>query len=90
MTPQLRTKRLVLKPLELADAKQAKQLFPQREIVGYRFDGGRRCLVRAPVRTVMHDVARIGLLRQRTVAGDTVSVTIEPTIAAPKQPIERR
>ncbi len=35
MTPELQTQRLLLKPLELADAEQAQQLFPQWEIVRY-------------------------------------------------------
>jgi ribosomal-protein-alanine N-acetyltransferase len=35
MTPELQTKRLVLKPLELADAPQIQLLFPQWEIVRY-------------------------------------------------------
>ena len=35
MTPELQTQRLVLKPLELADADQAQQLFPQWEIIRY-------------------------------------------------------
>jgi RimJ/RimL family protein N-acetyltransferase len=33
MTPPLRTDRLILRPLELADAEQVQQLFPQWEIV---------------------------------------------------------
>jgi [ribosomal protein S5]-alanine N-acetyltransferase len=32
---ELQTKRLVLKPLELADAEQAQRLFPQWEVVRY-------------------------------------------------------
>ncbi|HWY44068.1 MAG TPA: GNAT family N-acetyltransferase [Candidatus Sulfotelmatobacter sp.] len=35
MTPELRTKRLVLRPLELADAPQIQWLFPKWEIVKY-------------------------------------------------------
>jgi RimJ/RimL family protein N-acetyltransferase len=35
MVPELQTRRLLLKPLELADAEQAQQLFPQWEIVRY-------------------------------------------------------
>ena len=35
MTPILETKRLLLRPLELADAEQAQQLFPQWEIVQF-------------------------------------------------------
>jgi RimJ/RimL family protein N-acetyltransferase len=35
MTPQLETTRLLLRPLELADAEQAQILFPQWEIVRY-------------------------------------------------------
>jgi ribosomal-protein-alanine N-acetyltransferase len=35
MTPVLQTKRLVLKPLELADASQTQLLFPHWEIVRY-------------------------------------------------------
>lgn len=35
MTPTLETPRLLLKPLELADADQAQKLFPQWEIVRY-------------------------------------------------------
>lgn len=35
MTPELRTKRLLLRPLELSDASQIQQLFPQWEIVKY-------------------------------------------------------
>ncbi|HKV91154.1 MAG TPA: GNAT family N-acetyltransferase [Candidatus Angelobacter sp.] len=35
MTPILETPRLVLRPLELADAEQAQLLFPQWEIVRY-------------------------------------------------------
>lgn len=35
MTPTLETRRLILRPLELADAEQAQALFPQWEIVRY-------------------------------------------------------
>ena len=35
MTPQLETARLVLRPLELADAEQIQRVFPQWEIVRY-------------------------------------------------------
>src|SRR5262244_2629099 len=35
MTPELETARLLLRPLELADAAQAQLLFPQWEIVRY-------------------------------------------------------
>jgi len=35
MTPELQTTRLLLKPLELADAPQTQQLFPHWEIVRY-------------------------------------------------------
>jgi RimJ/RimL family protein N-acetyltransferase len=35
MTPELETKRLLLKPLELADAPQIQALFPHWEIVKY-------------------------------------------------------
>src|ERR1700704_2451085 len=35
MTPTLETPRLILRPLELADAEQAQALFPQWEIVRY-------------------------------------------------------
>jgi [ribosomal protein S5]-alanine N-acetyltransferase len=35
MTPELQTKRLLLKPLELADAPQIQLLFPHWEIVRY-------------------------------------------------------
>ena len=35
MTPTLETSRLILRPLELADASQAQLLFPQWEIVRY-------------------------------------------------------
>jgi RimJ/RimL family protein N-acetyltransferase len=35
MTPELQTKRLVLKPLELGDASQTQLLFPHWEIVRY-------------------------------------------------------
>jgi ribosomal-protein-alanine N-acetyltransferase len=35
MTPTLETPRLILRPLELADAEQAQVLFPQWEIVRY-------------------------------------------------------
>ena len=35
MTPILQTSRLILRPLELADAEQAQVLFPQWEIVRY-------------------------------------------------------
>ena len=35
MTPQLETPRLWLRPLELADAAQAQELFPQWEVVRY-------------------------------------------------------
>jgi len=35
MTPELATKRLVLRPLELADAPQIQWLFPKWEIVKY-------------------------------------------------------
>ncbi len=35
MTPTLETSRLILRPLELADAEQAQTLFPQWEIVRY-------------------------------------------------------
>ena len=35
MTPTLETPRLILRPLELTDAKQAQALFPQWEIVRY-------------------------------------------------------
>jgi ribosomal-protein-alanine N-acetyltransferase len=35
MTPQLETTRLLLRPLELADAEQTQILFPQWEIVRY-------------------------------------------------------
>lgn len=35
MTPTLETPRLILRPLELADAEQAQLLFPQWEIVRY-------------------------------------------------------
>jgi ribosomal-protein-alanine N-acetyltransferase len=35
MTPELQTKRLLLKPLELADASQTQLLFPHWEIVRY-------------------------------------------------------
>ena len=35
MTPTLETPRLLLKPLELADAEQTQILFPQWEIVRY-------------------------------------------------------
>ncbi len=35
MTPQFRTSRLLLRPLELADAEQAQALFPHWEIVRY-------------------------------------------------------
>jgi [ribosomal protein S5]-alanine N-acetyltransferase len=39
MTPELETKRLVLRPLELADADQMQILFPQWEIVRYLVKG---------------------------------------------------
>lgn len=35
MTPQLETRRLLLRPLELADAEQVQLIFPQWEIVRY-------------------------------------------------------
>lgn len=35
MTPELETRRLLLRPLELADAQQVQKIFPQREIVRY-------------------------------------------------------
>ncbi|HXA84866.1 MAG TPA: GNAT family N-acetyltransferase [Candidatus Dormibacteraeota bacterium] len=35
MTPTLETSRLILRPLELADAEQAQALFPEWEIVRY-------------------------------------------------------
>jgi len=35
VTPPLETPRLLLRPLELADAEQAQQLFPQWEVVRY-------------------------------------------------------
>jgi RimJ/RimL family protein N-acetyltransferase len=35
MTPTLQTPRLILRPLELADADQAQLLFPHWEIVRY-------------------------------------------------------
>ena len=35
MTPDLETVRLVVRPLELADAEQMQVLFPQWEIVRY-------------------------------------------------------
>jgi RimJ/RimL family protein N-acetyltransferase len=35
MTPELETKRLILRPLEMADADQMQTLFPQWEIVRY-------------------------------------------------------
>lgn len=35
MTPLLETERLILRPLELADAEQIQELFPQWEIVKY-------------------------------------------------------
>jgi ribosomal-protein-alanine N-acetyltransferase len=35
VTPELETKRLILRPLELADAKQIQVLFPYWEIVRY-------------------------------------------------------
>lgn len=35
MTPTLETPRLLLRPLELADAKQIQEIFPHREIVRY-------------------------------------------------------
>ena len=35
MTPTLETRRLILRPLELADAEQVQVLFPQWEIVRY-------------------------------------------------------
>jgi [ribosomal protein S5]-alanine N-acetyltransferase len=35
MTPELETKRLILRPLEMADADQMQILFPQWEIVRY-------------------------------------------------------
>jgi len=35
MTPILETPRLILRPLELADAEQAQAIFPQWEIVRY-------------------------------------------------------
>jgi ribosomal-protein-alanine N-acetyltransferase len=35
MTPTLETRRLILRPLELADAEQVQALFPQWEIVKY-------------------------------------------------------
>jgi RimJ/RimL family protein N-acetyltransferase len=35
MTPILQTSRLILRPLELADAEQAQVLFPHWEIVRY-------------------------------------------------------
>lgn len=35
MPPQLETERLLLRPLELADAAQVQQLFPQWEVVRY-------------------------------------------------------
>lgn len=35
MIPELETKRLILRPLELADADQIQILFPQWEIVRY-------------------------------------------------------
>jgi [ribosomal protein S5]-alanine N-acetyltransferase len=35
MTPQLETARLILRPLELADANQIQQLFPRWEIVQF-------------------------------------------------------
>jgi RimJ/RimL family protein N-acetyltransferase len=35
MTPELETKRLLLRPLELADAGQIQEIFPQWEIVKY-------------------------------------------------------
>lgn len=35
MTPELETKRLILRPLELADADQIRIIFPQWEIVRY-------------------------------------------------------
>jgi RimJ/RimL family protein N-acetyltransferase len=39
MTPTLETVRLILRPLELADAEQAQLLFPQWEIVRYLAKG---------------------------------------------------
>jgi RimJ/RimL family protein N-acetyltransferase len=39
MTPELQTKRLILRPLELADADQMQILFPQWEIVRYLVKG---------------------------------------------------
>jgi [ribosomal protein S5]-alanine N-acetyltransferase len=38
MTPEGETRRLILKPLALADAAQIQQLFPQWEIVRYLLD----------------------------------------------------
>ena len=35
MTPELETRRLLLRPLELADAAQVQKIFPQWEIVRY-------------------------------------------------------
>ena len=35
MIPQLETKRLILRPLEISDADQIQQIFPQWEIVKY-------------------------------------------------------
>ena len=35
MTPELETSRLILRPLELADAKQVQRIFPKWEIVQY-------------------------------------------------------
>ena len=35
MVPQLETRRLILRPLELADAEQAQRIFPYWEIVQY-------------------------------------------------------
>ncbi len=35
MTPALKTRRLLLRPLELADSEQAQRLFPQWEIVQF-------------------------------------------------------
>jgi len=35
VTPELETRRLWLRPLELADAEQAQELFPQWEVVRY-------------------------------------------------------